>query len=1696
MDDDSAPPSEVAADSDDANNEREDGAEEEEEAQNGGSDREDAHSDHLSAVGSGAEASDSEQEAPTPRKSTRSTKKTATTSKASGSATQRAKPQKDSASSRRKKGKSVVSVEKNAEEEEGTIFDIVMNHPKAIEAQISDWMADFNADHIAAMVDLINFLLQSAGCPGRIDKETFEDQDNITEQLEELQNKFETKAHQDYPLIAKGRGKAAAGGNKFRKHMSEFWEKWVDRAETGLLFADDGWCFENLIIWLVTMSSSMFRPFRHTATAVTLVLLTNLCDVGKRIHDEWTIANRQLQAEQKRNTKGQNAKQKQTEKRVSDLHGKKIKLEMFLNDIFDSVFVHRYRDTDAIIRAECIRDLGWAIFKFPDVYLDAQYLRYIGWLLSDKTPSVRLEALKSLARLYQRAESMVSGLRAFTERFRPRLLEMAIREKETSVRHEAVKVISLIAEAGLIDDADRDAAMPLLFDQDPTVRKGIAQVAYDVWMENFHDPLMDQVKANRKTQNLPEAEEKKVALKSLCEMLIATARTLESQQKERQAAIVGVIDAENDDDAEEQAKKHSQSQPQASVFSSLDMGEDVVFDDDDDDETDELRRERIAKSKTCEEILGWLLVKDRLNEPTVGFGKVDAAVSALWKVIEPLQDWEAILEYLSADGSTEDEASQSISRDPLRLDDQEETTLLYVANAVISHTLSGNGDDDKKTTATASATKIADARSNFTRKMISVLPKYFQKYAAEYTGDGQQRLHELLIIVRHMDMGMYFEMRMLKAYEVLLDHLGQILLTHSNCDILHECGMTLQYLLGSKKPVENDTPAEEPPRKRKGRTRAESSPSGEDNSAATLHPTTIQKVEEIVEEVISNQVSRSLLDLEDEIKRNEETAEDMDTTALFALRDALRRLRELWKVIDLGGMPAVLSVGSGNDLEEWSGLFQVLNGVINAALGIASKRQQASSASSTVPSYYNSVDYLIDELVGTTLHVMCLDVSWELKRAFSEATGASEEDADADEENSDERIPKPVVGERADELLQTYRAKSARLFSIAEAIFTQSDAEWIVFRHGVKLAAFEMLGYMYLMVNGDAAVVLPEVARRVPDEVQRGIAETLGEMTAALATVSPGAKFGSSIKTSDQSEASDNLTEFRNDASIEEARHRAAKLVADLGRMVVFGLFDPQHAVLLLKYYGFGEVPLYLRAVSARQLPAPILGTIWDGLAGESVKDIIGMRLKLAAEDVLDEVAAAEESGDRHLVQRQLHSFRDVVRQACQIIVEGLSQSITIYYRNGVDTMDPALNLVKFLISVMKAWVPIVKESPKLKLTHGIVVQALLSSLKEGADSVIQELKLWKIIRGQDSDLDTEYIGTLTRHHVRKTVEEINEAWRVWGSLGGIVQQIVHELGALKKPSRGSRGRNQADASDDEEESILNVEDIVNYVEQGLLDLELKPIEGAAEWQAYWTFVKALEKGDTSTRRRGRKPKAVTSREQDGTPASTPAKKKKPVTRRSAKVTAKDDSEEQPAAKRVAGSKTAKRQAITEPGTPTRARSSRSAASARKSYREDDEEKEIVDENMMDVDQETADESGAEQSEADAPVIATPSKKPVAGGSKRTPKRAASSTPRSSKRAQRKRAPIFGLDLNLDDSDRESPPEIPQSPLITQQNQGRRGTKRSRPTASSSIDNEKENRDRTPTPGTPTSPSRNSTHDGDGFMSSPEVVIKKRIRVG
>ena len=122
--------------------------------------------------------------------------------------------------------------------------------------------------------------------------------------------------------------------------------------------------------------------------------------------------------------------------------------------LFCSVFVHRYRDLDPAIRSECVKAIGLWFKKYPGHFLDGAYLRYVGWVLSDSNTLVRLEAVKALSGVYEQAD-YIGSINHFTERFKPRLLEMATSDTELTVRVAVTQVLGLIDGHSLLEEEER-----------------------------------------------------------------------------------------------------------------------------------------------------------------------------------------------------------------------------------------------------------------------------------------------------------------------------------------------------------------------------------------------------------------------------------------------------------------------------------------------------------------------------------------------------------------------------------------------------------------------------------------------------------------------------------------------------------------------------------------------------------------------------------------------------------------------------------------------------------------------------------------------------------------------------------------------------------------------------------------------------------------------------------------------------------------------------------------------------------------------------------------------------------------------------------------------------------------------------------------------------------------------------------------
>ncbi|GAM90653.1 hypothetical protein ANO11243_086980 [Dothideomycetidae sp. 11243] len=348
----------------------------------------------------------------------------------------------------------------------GGLYAEIFSGDKEIEEVVSDWIQRFKQHESSALADVINFVLKCCGCDSEVTHYDVEDVDGATNRIGDLQEEFQAQNVSDYPIIA--RTKFAA---TLKHTLMEFFSVLVKTIDaTDVLFTNVE-LIENVQVWLSTMSGAQNRPFRHTATVASLSVTTALCEIGRDLATAAATAKRQSESMKK----GRGANKKRAsglDEDAQQAQQKQTLVDTMVKDWFDTIFIHRYRDVDPKIRVDCAEALGEWIVTYPDVFFDAQHLRYLGWVLSDAHPQARHEVLKQLLRLYEKRDRL-AGLKVFTERFRERIVEMATLDNETGVRSLAIQLLNHLRDAGYLEPDDIDTVGRLVFDAEQRVRKAV-----------------------------------------------------------------------------------------------------------------------------------------------------------------------------------------------------------------------------------------------------------------------------------------------------------------------------------------------------------------------------------------------------------------------------------------------------------------------------------------------------------------------------------------------------------------------------------------------------------------------------------------------------------------------------------------------------------------------------------------------------------------------------------------------------------------------------------------------------------------------------------------------------------------------------------------------------------------------------------------------------------------------------------------------------------------------------------------------------------------------------------------------------------------------------------------------------------------------------------------------------------------------
>lgn len=335
-------------------------------------------------------------------------------------------------------------------------FDIVQKGIQVTNA-ITAWRNRFESSRTACQSELINFILIAAGAQREWirqdvnleELEPVEVYEELTDMIQELK---ETQAVSSIPLSSSGKQKVQ---RQFKERYIAFWESFV---VVLLPFESSSELHVQTlksVIHIMMCFSSL--PLSNIRFAITLALLTisrKLQQIIVMVRERTELTLRQYEAQEKVSRKSAKFKTFSTMK--DECETLLSNLNEMSEEIYTTIFVHRYKDCNEDVRELCANHLGmWIVIDPHSLYSD-EYIKYLGWMCSDRAAAVRRAVLGALNALLDH-ESHVPKLTNFVERFVERFIEMAVGDADDEAAVKAVSLLRRLQHHALLDDVSEEA---------------------------------------------------------------------------------------------------------------------------------------------------------------------------------------------------------------------------------------------------------------------------------------------------------------------------------------------------------------------------------------------------------------------------------------------------------------------------------------------------------------------------------------------------------------------------------------------------------------------------------------------------------------------------------------------------------------------------------------------------------------------------------------------------------------------------------------------------------------------------------------------------------------------------------------------------------------------------------------------------------------------------------------------------------------------------------------------------------------------------------------------------------------------------------------------------------------------------------------------------------------------------------------
>uniref|UniRef100_A0A8C4YE04 STAG1 cohesin complex component n=1 Tax=Gopherus evgoodei TaxID=1825980 RepID=A0A8C4YE04_9SAUR len=208
-------------------------------------------------------------------------------------------------------------------------------------------------------------------------------------------------------------------------------------------------------------------------------LMTALVNVALNLSIHQDNTQRQYEAERNKMIgKRANERLELLLQKRKELQENQDEIENMMNSIFKGIFVHRYRDAIAEIRAVCIEEIGVWMKMYSDAFLNDSYLKYVGWTLHDRVcPSKTV--------------------------YFDRIVSMTL-DKEYDVAVEAIRLVTLILHGSeeALSNEDCENVYHLVYSAHRPVAVAAGEFLHKKLFSR-HDPQAEEALAKRRGRNSP-----------------------------------------------------------------------------------------------------------------------------------------------------------------------------------------------------------------------------------------------------------------------------------------------------------------------------------------------------------------------------------------------------------------------------------------------------------------------------------------------------------------------------------------------------------------------------------------------------------------------------------------------------------------------------------------------------------------------------------------------------------------------------------------------------------------------------------------------------------------------------------------------------------------------------------------------------------------------------------------------------------------------------------------------------------------------------------------------------------------------------------------------------------------------------------------------------------------------------------------